>query len=52
MKYMIAQVALKGEIYPVNVPAVTADNARSVTTTMVAQARKLRICQVSTILRA
>lgn len=41
MKYMIAQVALKGEIYPVNVPAVTADNARSVTTTMVAQARKL-----------
>lgn len=41
MKYMIAQVALKGEIYPVNVPAVTAENARSVTTTMVAQARKL-----------
>lgn len=41
MKYMIAQAALKGEIYPVNVPAVTADNARSVTTTMVAQARKL-----------
>lgn len=41
MKYMIAQVALKGEIYPVNIPAVTADNARSVTTTMVAQARKL-----------
>lgn len=41
MKYMIAQVALKGEIYPVKIPAVTADNARSVTTTMVAQARKL-----------
>jgi hypothetical protein len=41
MKYMIAQAALKGEIYPVNVPAVTAENARSVTTTMVAQARKL-----------
>lgn len=41
MKYMIAQAALKGEICPVNIPAVTADNARSVTTTMVAQARKL-----------
>lgn len=41
MKYMIAQSALKGEIYPVKIPAVTADNARSVTTTMVAQARKL-----------
>lgn len=41
MKYMIAQVALKGQIYPVNVPTITADNARAVTTTMVAQARKL-----------
>lgn len=41
MKYMIAQVALKGEIYPVSIPTVTAENARSVTTSMVAQARKL-----------
>ena len=41
MKYMIAQAALKGEIYPVKIPEVTASNARSVTTSMVAQARKL-----------
>lgn len=41
MKYMIAQAALKGKIYPVNIQAVTANNARSVTTTMVAQAKKL-----------
>lgn len=41
MKYMIAQVALKGEIYPVNIPEITADNARTVTTTMVSMARKL-----------
>ena len=41
MKYMIAKVALRGEIYPVSIPPVTADNARAVTTTMVAQARKL-----------
>lgn len=41
MKYMIARAALDGRIYPVTVPAVTADNARAVTTTMVAQAKKL-----------
>lgn len=41
MKYLVAQMALKGEIYPVNVPAITADNAREVTTTMVNYARKL-----------
>lgn len=41
MKYMIARAALDGKIHPVNVPAVTADNARAVTTSMVAQAKKL-----------
>lgn len=41
MKYLIAQVALKGGIYPMNIPAVTADNAREVTTTMVTMARDL-----------
>ena len=32
MKYLIAQVALQGNIYPVSIPTVTADNARAVTT--------------------
>lgn len=41
MKYLIAQVALKGHIYPINIPEVTADNARSVTATMVNQARTM-----------
>lgn len=41
MKYLIAQMALKGNIYPVNIPAVTAENARAVTTTMVGYARNL-----------
>lgn len=35
MKYMIARLALDGNIYPVTIPAVTAANARSVTTQMV-----------------
>lgn len=35
MKYMIARIALSGRIYPVTIPTVTADNARSVTTDMV-----------------
>lgn len=35
MKYMIARLALDGNIYPVTIPAVTASNARSVTTQMV-----------------
>lgn len=35
MKYMIAKAALAGNIYPVNVPAITAANARQVTTSMV-----------------
>lgn len=41
MKYMIAQNALRGQIYPVGIPAVTADNARAVTTIMVSKAKKL-----------
>lgn len=41
MKYQIARLALDGFIRPVNVPEVTAENARQVTTTMVAQARNL-----------
>lgn len=35
MKYLIAKVALRGGIYPVTIPTVTAANARSVTTQMV-----------------
>lgn len=35
MKYMIARMALNGNIYPVTIPEVTAENARSVTTQMV-----------------
>lgn len=41
MKYMIARAALNGYIYSVNVPAVTAENARSVTTTMVSFAKNM-----------
>lgn len=41
MKYMIAQMALKGHIYPVSIPEITADNARAVTTTMVNLAKRL-----------
>lgn len=41
MKYMIAQMALKGNIYPVSIPEITADNARAVTTTMVNLAKRL-----------
>lgn len=41
MKYLIAKVALEGNIYSVNIPAVTADNARTVTSTMVSYAKKL-----------
>lgn len=41
MKYMIARAALNGHIYSVNVPAVTAENARSVTTTMVSFAKNM-----------
>lgn len=41
MKYMIARAALDGLIYPVHIDAVSADNARSVTTQMVAMARNL-----------
>lgn len=35
MKYMIARMALNGNIYPVTIPEVNATNARSVTTQMV-----------------
>lgn len=38
MKYLICQLALKGDIYPVTIPEVSADNARSVTSTMVKNA--------------
>lgn len=41
MKYMIAKLALKGEIYSVQIPPVTIANSREVTTAMVSQARKL-----------
>lgn len=41
MKYLIAQVALQGNIYAVNIPDVTASNARDVTTTMVTYAKNL-----------
>lgn len=41
MKYMIAQIALKGQLYPVSVSTITADNARAVTTSMVNYAKKL-----------
>lgn len=41
MKYMIARAALNGYIYSVNIPAVTADNARAVTTTMVSFAKNM-----------
>jgi len=42
MKYLIARLALDGEIGSVTIPAITAANARSVTTTMVAAARNLQ----------
>lgn len=41
MKYLIARCALDGKIATSVIPTVTADNARSVTTTMVAAARNL-----------
>lgn len=41
MKYLIAQAALQGNIYPVSIPTVTADNARAVTTQMVTYAKNL-----------
>lgn len=40
MKYLIARCALEGKIATSVIPTVTADNARSVTTTMVAMAGK------------
>lgn len=40
MKYLIARCALEGKIATSVIPTVTADNARSVTTTMVATAGK------------
>lgn len=41
MKYMIARLALNGFIRAVNIPQVTAENARTVTSTMVAYARNM-----------
>lgn len=41
MKYLIARCALDGKISTTVIPTVTADNARSVTTTMVASAKNL-----------
>lgn len=38
MKYMIAKCAVNGYIYPVQIPALTAENAREITTSMVEQA--------------
>lgn len=34
MKYLIAKLALGGNIYPTNIPAVNADNAKSIVTTI------------------
>lgn len=42
MKYLIAKRALAGDIYSIGVPAITADNARTVTTKMVKAAKDLR----------
>lgn len=42
MKYMIARAALKGEIYPVTIPTVTAENARSVVSTIKGMANELQ----------
>lgn len=42
MKYMIAKEALNGNIYPVSIPEVTADNAKTVTSTLNTYARNLR----------
>lgn len=42
MKYLIARLALDGEIGSITIPAVTASNARGVTTTMVSAARNLQ----------
>lgn len=42
MKYMIAKLALNGQIYPMVVPAPTADNAREVTRMMVEQGKLLK----------
>lgn len=41
MKYLVAQCALAGDIYPVEIDAVTADTARSATSTFVSSAKKL-----------
>lgn len=42
MKYMIARLALQGQIYPIVIPEVDADNARTVTATMVEQGKLLK----------
>lgn len=42
MKYLIAKVALEGNIYSVTVDPVTAENAREITTEMVTAARNLQ----------
>lgn len=34
MKYLIARLALEGNIYPANIPAVNADNAKSIVSTI------------------
>lgn len=34
MKYMIARLALEGNIYPANIPVVNADNAKSIVSTI------------------
>lgn len=41
MKYMLAKLALSGEIYPMNIPATTKDNAADITTTVKATAGQL-----------
>lgn len=41
MKYLIAQVALRGGIYPVNIPVATNNNAREITRTMVKYAKDI-----------
>lgn len=41
MKYLIARMALNGNIYPTNIPAVNADNARTIVSTVKGVANQL-----------
>lgn len=41
MKYLLAKLALSGDIYPINIPATTKENASDITTTVKATAGQL-----------